>query len=67
MSVLLVASLVWPVISSVVNGLSGRGVRRAGRGYMAENFYFWYIEITNYFNYESRFKIEFFQEIIYLG
>ena len=46
MSVLLVASLVWPVISSVVNGLSGRGVRRAGRGYMAENFYFWYIVLT---------------------
>ena len=46
MSVLLVASLVWPVISSVVNGLSGRGVRRVGRGYMAENFYFWYIVLT---------------------
>ena len=46
MSVLLVASLVWPVISSVVNGLSGRGVRRAGRGYMAENFYFLYIVLT---------------------
>ena len=46
MSVILVASLVWPVISSVVNGLSGRGVRRAGRGYMAENFYFWYIVLT---------------------
>ena len=36
----LAASLVQPVISSVVKGTSGRGVRRAGRGYMVENFYF---------------------------
>ena len=28
----------WAVISSVVKGISGRGVRRAGRGYMNENF-----------------------------
>ena len=34
----LAASLVQPVISSVVKGTSGRGVRRAGRGYMVENF-----------------------------
>ena len=34
----LVASLVQPVISSVVKGISGRGVRRAGRGYMDKSF-----------------------------
>ena len=32
------ASLVQPVISSVVKGISGRGVRRAGRGCMDKNF-----------------------------
>ena len=36
----LAASLVQPVISSVVKGISGRGVGRAGRGYMYTNFYF---------------------------
>ena len=30
----LAASLVQPVISSIVKGISGRGVGRAGRGYM---------------------------------
>ena len=30
----LAASLVQPVISSVVKGISGRGVRRAGRRYV---------------------------------
>ena len=30
----LVTSLVQPVICSVVKGISGRGVRKAGRGYM---------------------------------
>ena len=30
--------LVQPVISSVVKGVSGRGVRRGGRGYINENF-----------------------------
>ena len=30
----LAASLVQPVISSVVKGISGRGVRRAGKVYM---------------------------------
>ena len=30
----LVASVVQPVISSVVKGISGKGVRRAGRGYI---------------------------------
>ena len=34
----LAASLVQPVISSVVKGISGRGIRRAGRGYMNKNF-----------------------------
>ena len=34
----LATSLVQPVISSVVTGISGRGVRRVGRGYMDENF-----------------------------
>ena len=33
----LAASLVQPVISSVVKGISDRGVRRAGRGYMVKN------------------------------
>ena len=33
----LAASLVQPVISSKAKGLSGRGVRRVGRGYMNEN------------------------------
>ena len=32
------ASLVQPVIATVVKGISGRGVRRAGRGYMDNNF-----------------------------
>ena len=36
----LVASLVQLVISSVVKGISGRGVRRARRGYLDENFSF---------------------------
>ena len=34
----LVALLVQPVISSVVKGISRRGVRRAGRGYMGKAF-----------------------------
>ena len=34
----LAASVVQPVISSVVKGISGRGVRRAGREYMDTNF-----------------------------
>ena len=34
----LAASLVQPVISSVVNGISGRRVRRAGKGYMSKSF-----------------------------
>ena len=34
----LAASLVQLVLSSVVKGISGRGVRRAGKGYMNKNF-----------------------------
>ena len=34
---LLAASLVQTVISTVVEGIRGRGVTRAGRGYMDEN------------------------------
>ena len=34
----LATSLVQPLNSSVVKGISGRGVRRAGRGYMNKNF-----------------------------
>ena len=34
----LAASIVEPVISLVVKGISGRGVRRAGRGYMNKFF-----------------------------
>ena len=34
----LAVSLVQPVTSSVVKGISGRGVRRAGRGYVNTNF-----------------------------
>ena len=47
----LATSLVQSVTYSVLKGISGRGVRRAGRGYMDKN-----SEITNYFNYEPRFK-----------
>ena len=34
----LAASLVQPVVSSVIKGISGRGFRRAGRGYVDKNF-----------------------------
>ena len=34
----LAASIVQPVISSVVKGISGKGVRKSGRGYMDKNF-----------------------------
>ena len=34
----LAASLVQPIISSVVKGISGRGVRRAERGYIDQSF-----------------------------
>ena len=57
----LAASLVQPVISSVVKDISGRGVRRARRGYMDKKFLVLLhplnnIEITNYFKYELRFN-----------
>ena len=32
------ASIMQPVISSVVKCINGRGVRRAGRGYMTKSF-----------------------------
>ena len=35
---ILAASLVQPIISPVVESISARGVRRAGRGYLDENF-----------------------------
>ena len=59
-----------PLISSVAKGISGRGVRRVGRGYLDKKFLvplhpLKNIEITNYFNYEPRFN-GVFQETIYL-
>ena len=36
----LATSLVQPVISLLVKGIIGRGVRRAGRGYMNKNLMF---------------------------
>ena len=50
------ASLVQPVISSVVKVISGKGVRRAGRGYMNKKILVSLhplnnIETTNYLNY----------------
>ena len=55
----LAASLAHPVTSSVVKGVSGRGVRRAGRGYIDKNFLFHLlsnIDIIKYLNYEPRFN-----------
>ena len=57
----LAASIAQPVISSAVKGVSGRGARRVGTGYMdKKNFVLLHplsnIEITNYFNYEPRFN-----------
>ena len=54
-------SIVQPVFSSVLKGISGRGVRRTGRKYMNKKFSFPVhplsnIEITEYFNYEPRFN-----------
>ena len=34
----LAVSLVQPAVSSVIKGISGRGFRRAGRGYVDKNF-----------------------------
>ena len=54
------ASLVQPVISSIVKGISGRGVRRAGRRCIKKCLDLLHplnnIEITNYFNAEPRFN-----------
>ena len=35
----LAASLMQPVFSLVVKGISGRGIRRAGKGYIGKTFY----------------------------
>ena len=69
----LAALLVQPVISSVVKGISGRGVRRAVRGYIDD---IWIkflvslyslnnININNCFNYDPG-LMAYFQETIYL-
>ena len=34
----LTASLVQPELSPVVKGINGKGIRKAGRGYMSKNF-----------------------------
>ena len=52
-------SIVQPVISTVVKGISGRGVKRAGRGYIDKTFLVLLhplnnIEIISYLNYEPR-------------
>ena len=57
----LAASLVQPVISSVLKSISGRGVRRAGRRYMEKKILVPLhllnnMEITNYFNDEPTFN-----------
>ena len=57
----LVASLVTPVISSVVKGISGKKVRSARRAYINKTFFnplnpLNNIEITNYFNDEPIFN-----------
>ena len=52
----LAASLAQPVISSVITGISGRRVKRAGRGHMVTLHTLNNIEITNYFNDEPRFN-----------
>ena len=56
----LATSLVQPVISSVVKGLSGRGVRRAGKGHMDKFLVPLHplnnMKIANYFKYEPRFN-----------
>ena len=35
----LAASLMQTVFSSVIKGISGRGIRRAGKGYIGKTFY----------------------------
>ena len=63
----LVASLVQPVISSVVKRISGTKIRKTGRGYMNKIFLVPFhpisnIEITKYFNCEPRFNGFFFKK-----
>ena len=66
----LATSLVQPVISSVVKGISGREVRRAGRGYITNFFYFCSIFYTIFrlliISIINQDVMAFFQEIIYL-
>ena len=56
----LAASLVEPVISSVVKGISERVVRKVGREYWIKTVSPFHplnkVEITNYFDYEPRFN-----------
>ena len=54
----LAASVVKPVISSVIKGNTERGVMRAGREYYSS---LDKIKITKYFNYESWFNSVFFE------
>ena len=61
MLAILAASLAQPVISLVVKGISGRGVRRAGRGYIDQKFQVPFhplsnIKITHCLKYEHRFN-----------
>ena len=60
----LAASLVQPVTSSVVKGISGREVRRIRRGYMVKNLRLLILEfeITSYFNDGTRFYWFFFNK-----
>ena len=60
---ILAVSLVQPLISSAVKGISGRRVVRAGRRYMDKKMLFpthhlTNIKITNYFNYKPEFSGE---------
>ena len=64
------SSLMQPVVSSVVKGISGRGFRRAGKGYIEKNFKFRSIHeiiprllIISIANLDL---MTFFREIIYL-
>ena len=57
----LAASLVQPVIYSVVKGKRGRGARRVGKGYLDKKFLnlphpLNNIQITNYLNFKPRFN-----------
>ena len=61
------ASLEQPMISSEWKGISGRGVKRAGKWYIDKKFLvplysLSNIEITKYFNYESRFNGLYFKK-----